>query len=131
MLGSTVAIMVAFVFPPLMYMKTLDMTRTLDPQQTTLLIATPAPGRPRSYTEDLVELEYEDKKKSKCLPTLLCIMGVVMAVVCTSASAYNIVTPKTHGSRKPGSMCYVNHTAGKNHTNHTSVAHEYFKYAGV
>jgi hypothetical protein len=60
-LGSTVAILIAFVFPPLMYLKTLEISSTLDAQQTTLLIATPMPTlrRNRSYTEDELEIQEE------------------------------------------------------------------------
>ena len=133
-LGSTVAILIAYVFPPLMYMKTLDTTRALDPHQATLLIATPAPNhhvnmaRHRSYTEDEEELVQEEQRKSKCLPTMLCVMGLVLCVVCTGASVYNVVCnhlhlchganhTAAHGSNGPNHLCQVS-----NHTNQSTFA---------
>jgi amino acid permease len=132
-LGSTVAILIAYVFPPLMYMKTLDTTRALDPHQTTLLIATPAPNhhvnmaRHRSYTEDEEELVQEEQRKSKCLPTMLCVMGLVLCVVCTGASVYNVVCnhlhlchganhTAAHGNNGPNHLCQVS-----NHTNQSTT----------
>ena len=118
-LGSTVAILVAYVFPPLMYMKTLDMTPD-DPAQAALLIATPAPSRnmqhnrTRTYTEDEEETANEPRK-SRCLPMALCIMGVMVAIVCTFASIYNIITPRqVIPGTGPNDPCHTS-----NHSNHT------------
>ena len=120
-LGSTVAILVAYVFPPLMYMKTLEMLPS-DPEQAARLMATPAPSahmhqyggmRHRSYTEDADE-QAREHLNSRCLPTTLCVMGIIVAIICTGASVYNIITPShvAPGS-KPSDPCWINHT---NHT---------------
>jgi hypothetical protein len=123
-LGSTVAILVAYVFPPLMYMKTLDMLPS-DPEQAARLMATPAPStrmyqyggsRTRAFTEDEEE-QAQEHLNSRCLPTTLCVMGIIIAIICTAASVYNIVKPVyvAPGS-KPSDPCWMNHT---NHTNQT------------
>ena len=110
-LGSTVAIMVAYVIPPLLYMKTLDMTPK-DPREAARLIATPMPGRGQrglganggggrdssggGEVGRGVDEGHGSSCRGKCAPAVLFVGGVIFCIVCTGASIYNIVTPRDH-----------------------------------
>jgi hypothetical protein len=126
-LGSTVAIMVAYVIPPLLYMKTLDMTPK-DPREAARLIATPMPGRDKrglrasgGQGDEHRGRAGPDEDKGarcggKCAPAVLFVGGVIFCLVCTGASIYNIVTPRSHvpgtGPNMPCASNFSNNTNG-------------------
>ena len=125
-LGSTVAIMVAYVIPPLLYMKTLD-TTPKDPREAAKLIATPAhsrlghgSGAPHGGDRGVLLERGGDKDKhtnscGKCAPTMLFLGGVVFCIACTGASIYNIITPRQHiPGTGPNMPCYANVSNGTN-----------------